>query len=265
MSTHFSGRDVVGVRINRVKQILKQGGTIYGSATRLPEPGLVEILGYAGFDFVLIDAEHGAMGWAEMERMILAGLATDAAPFVRVVKNEPELVMRTLDLGAMGVMIPHCRTAEDARRFVNGAYYAPRGARGIGPGRGTRWGAVPSDEYFRTIDDQVALLAMVEDPEVVDHIDEIVEVPGIDVLWVGTGDLAAAYGVAGQTSHPKVVEASERILAAGKRKGVAVGFPARSVEDAKAAAAKGYRAIGFGGAESYVMQYARQYLDAVKK
>jgi 4-hydroxy-2-oxoheptanedioate aldolase len=165
----------------------------------------------------------------------------------------------------MGVMVPHLRTAEDARRFVSGAYYAPRGARGIGPGRGTKWGAVPSDEYFRTIDDQVALLAMVEDPEVLDHIDEIVEAPGIDVLWVGTGDLAAAYGVAGQTSHPKVVEASERILAAGKRKGVAVGFPARSIEDAKAAKAKGYRAIGFGGAESYVMQVARQYLDAVKK
>lgn len=255
----------MGVRINRVKQVLKQGGTVYGSAVRLPEPGLVEVLGYAGFDFVLIDGEHGSMGWTEMERMILAGLATDAAPFVRVVKNEPEMVMRTLDLGAMGVLIPHCRTAEDARRFVDGALYPPRGQRGIGPGRGTKWGAVPSEEYFRTVDDQIVLLALVEDPEGVENIEAIVETPGLDIVWVGTGDLAAAYGVSGQTSHLKVVAAAERILTAGNRKGVAVGFPARSVDDAKAAAAKGYRAIGYGGAESYVMQFARQYLDAVRK
>lgn len=255
----------MGVRLNRVKQILKQGGTVYGSAVRLPEPGLVEILGYAGFDFVLIDGEHGSMDWTEMERMILAGLATEAAPFVRVVKNEPERVMRTLDIGAMGVLIPHCRTAEDASRFVDGALYPPRGQRGIGPGRGTKWGSVPSEEYFRTIDDQIVLLALVEDPEGVENIEAIVEVPGLDIAWVGTGDLAAAYGVPGQTSHPKVVAAADRILAAGKRKGVAVGFPARSVDDARAAAAKGYRAIGYGGAESYVMQFARQYLDAVRK
>lgn len=254
----------MSVRKNRVKQILREGGTIFGSGTRLSEPGLVEILGYAGFDFVIIDGEHGSMGWAEMERMILAGLATDAAPIVRVLKNEAELVMRTLDLGAMGVLIPHLRTPDDARRFVDGAMYPPQGHRGFGPGRGQKWGTVSLEEYFKSVNDEVVLLALIEDIEGVENIDAIVDVGGIDVLWVGTGDLAMAYGVPGQTAHPKVMEAAAQVLEACQRANVACGFPARSVEDAKWAMAQGYRAIGYGGAESYVMQAGREYLRTVR-
>ncbi|MBI3465323.1 MAG: siderophore biosynthesis protein SbnG, partial [Planctomycetes bacterium] len=95
------------VRTNKLKRALREGKTVFGSSVRLPEPGLVEALGYGGFDYVLIDGEHGSMGWAEMERMILAAYAADTTPIVRVLKNEPELVMRALDLGAQGILVPH--------------------------------------------------------------------------------------------------------------------------------------------------------------
>lgn len=251
------------VRPNPAKQILKQGGCLYSSSVRLPEPGLVEILGYAGFDFVLIDGEHGSVGWADVERMILAAHAAGTVPVVRVLKNEPEMIMRTLDLGAQGILIPHCRTAADARAFKDGALYAPEGNRGVGPGRSRLWGTVPGEEYYATINDQILLLAMIEDPEAIENIEAVAAV-GLDVLWVGTGDLAAGYGVPGQTSHPKVAEAARRVLEAGKKTGIAVGWPAQSIEDARNAAAAGYRAIGFGGAESYVMDHARGYLRAVR-
>lgn len=252
------------VRPNKVKHILRDGGTVLSSSVRLPEPGLVEILGYAGFDFVLIDGEHGSMGWADMERMVLAAFAAETVPVVRVWKNEPELVMRALDLGAQGILIPHCRTVDDARRLRAAGLYAPEGNRGIGPARGRRWGTVPADEYYATINREVLLLAMIEDPEAVKDIDAIAAV-GLDVLWVGTGDLAAAYGVPGQLDHPKVREAAERVLAAGKKANVAVGFPAQSAEDAIERRRQGYRAIGYGGAESYVMTHARQYLSAMRR
>src|SRR5437867_8219637 len=130
------------VRTNKLKRALREGKTVFGSSVRLPEPGLVEALGYAGFDYVLIDGEHGSMGWADMERMILAAFAADTTPIVRVLKNEPELVMRALDIGAMGILAPHVCTKADACQLKDGALYPPDGHRGVGVGRGAMWGAI---------------------------------------------------------------------------------------------------------------------------
>jgi len=250
------------VRENKVKQMLRAGGTIYSSSVRLPEPGLCELLGYAGFDFVLIDGEHGAVDAATIDRLVQGCFAGGTVPVFRVLRNdEPEAVMKALDLGVQGVLIPHCRTADDARRLQQAAFYAPRGKRGYGPGRGSKWGLVPTAEYFATVDDTILLLALIEDVAGVENIDEIASV-GLDILWVGTGDLASDLGVPGQTGHPKVMEAAARVLAACRKHNVACGFPARDMEAAKWAREQGYRAIGFGCAEQYVMQAARKFLEA---
>src|SRR5207249_2310742 len=120
-------------RENKVKQTLQAGGTVYSSSVRLPEPGLCEILGYAGFDFVLIDGEHGAADAGTIDRMIQGCFAGGTVPIVRVLRNhDPEALMLALDLGAQGVLIPHCRTADDARALQDAAFYAPRGHRGFG-------------------------------------------------------------------------------------------------------------------------------------
>jgi 2-keto-3-deoxy-L-rhamnonate aldolase RhmA len=249
------------VRDNKVKQILCAGGTVYSSSLRLPEPGLCELLGYAGFDFVLIDGEHGAADATTIDRLVVGCFAGGTVPVVRVLRNdEPEAVMKALDLGAQGILIPHCRTAEDARRLQQAAFYPPRGKRGFGPGRGAKWGLVPTPEYFATIDDTILLIALVEDVAGVDNIDEIAAV-GLDILWVGTGDLASDYGVPGETNHPKVMAAAARILDACRRHNVVCGFPARDVEAARLAREQGYRAIGYGCAEQYVMQTSRKFLE----
>lgn len=251
------------VRENKVKLTLQAGGTVYSSSVRLPEAGLCEILGYAGFDFVLIDGEHGTADASTIDRQIQGCFAGGTVPMVRVQRNhDPEAVMLALDLGAQGVLIPHCRTAADARALQDAAFYAPRGHRGFGPGRGTLWGRVPTAEYFETINDRIVLLALVEDVEGVENIEEIAAV-GLDVLWVGTGDLASDYGVPGQTSHSKVLDAAARILAACKKHNVAAGFPARDPEMALWARDQGYRAIGFGCAEQYVMQTSRRFLESL--
>lgn len=253
------------VRENKVKAALKAGGMVFSSSVRLPEPGLCEILGYAGFDFVLLDGEHGAIDASTIDRLVQGCYAGGTVPIVRVLRNtEPEAVMQALDLGAQGILIPHCRTAADARALQDAAYYAPRGHRGFGPGRGSQWGRVPIAEYFSSSNDNIVLLALVEDIEGVENIDEIAAA-GLDVLWVGTGDLAADYGVPGQTGHPKVMEAAARILAACKRHGVAAGFPARDMDMAVWARDQGYRVIGFGGAEQYVMQTGRRFLESLSR
>jgi 4-hydroxy-2-oxoheptanedioate aldolase len=251
------------IRQNKLKRFLSEGKTVFGSSVRLPEPGLVEALGYAGFDYVLIDGEHGSMGWAAMERMILAAYAADTTPIVRVVKNEPELIMRALDIGAMGILVPHVCTEADARLLKYTALYPPDGRRGVGVGRGGRWGAIPMDEYFRTSNAEVVLMAMIEDAEAIENIEAIAAV-GLDILWVGTHDLAASYSLLGQITHPRVLAAGDRVVAAGKRANTAVGFPARNPDDAREALRRGYRAIGHGSAETYVLEHGRAFLDAVR-
>ncbi len=252
------------IRQNKLKRLLSEGNTVFGSSVRLPEPGLVEALGYAGFDYVLIDGEHGSMDWADMERMILAAHAADTTPIVRVVKNEPELVMRALDIGAMGILVPHVCTEIDARRLMDGAMYPPAGRRGVGIGRVGQWGAIPMDEYFRSINSEIVLMAMIEDAEAIENIESIAAV-GLDILWVGTHDLAASYGLLGQTTHARVLAAGDRVVAACKPHHIAVGFPARSPDDARDALRRGYRAIGYGSAETYVVQHGRAFLDSVRR
>ena len=253
------------VRENRVKQILSEGGIVYSSSVRLPEPGLCEILGYAGFDFVLIDGEHGSVDYGAIDRMVQGCLAGRTVPFYRVLHHDDEpTIMRVLDLGVQGILIPHCCSADDAHRLQRAAWYSPDGQRGFGPGRGIEWGRIPTDEYFRTINDSLFLFALVEDPEGVENIDEIAAA-GLDCLWVGTGDLAMGYGVPGERTHPKVMEAAERILEACKKHDVACGFPVGDADEAKWAAEQGYRMIGFGGAESCVMRASRDFLGSVRR
>lgn len=253
------------VRPNAAKQKLNAGGTIYSSSVRLPEPGLCEMLGYAGFDFVLLDGEHGAMDPSTLDRLIPACHAGATAPIVRIArKDDNEDIMRSLDLGAQGIMMPHCCTAADAARLKRAALYPPVGNRGFGPGRGTQWGRVSTADYFKDINDSILLLSLIEDFEGLDNIDAIAA-EKLDVLWIGTGDLALAFGVPGQRTHPKVMEAANTVLAACKKHNIVAGYPASDATDANRAREMGFRAIGYGGAEQYVMQGSRQFLDAVAK
>jgi 2-keto-3-deoxy-L-rhamnonate aldolase RhmA len=251
------------VRDNKVKQRLQSGETVFSSSVRLPEAGLCEILGYAGFDFVLLDGEHGALDASTADRMIQSCFAGETVPIVRVLRNDdPQAVMHMLDLGAQGILIPHCRTAADARALQQAALYPPVGRRGFGPGRESKWGRAPMENYFEQVNERVVLLALIEDPEGVENVEEIAAV-GLDVLWVGTGDLSIAYGVPGQRNHPLMIEAAEKIVAACRRHKIAAGFPAADAADARWAVEQGFQVIGFGGAESYIMQTSRRFLEAV--
>lgn len=254
----------MNIRSNRMKKKLKAGELVFSASVRLPEPGLVEVMGYAGIDYVLIDAEHGSIGWTEMERMILAAYAADTTPVVRVHENNEAMIMRALDVGAMGILVPHCRNAAEAQQIVNGALYPPQGKRGVGPSRGIKFGAVSASDYYAGINDEIVVCVMIEDAEAVDNIDEIVEIEGIDVLNVGTSDLAASLGVPGQPLHAKVAEASETVLAAATRKGIAVGYPTRSIDDGLQAIQRGFRVISCGNAAPLLLQAVQQYLAALR-
>ena len=249
------------IRVNGAKRKLLNGEVVYSSSVRLPESGLCELLGYAGWDFVLLDGEHGAMDALSIDRMVQGCFAGGTAPIVRVLRpNDPEAVMHALDLGAQGILMPHCRTAEDACNFKNAGLYPPEGTRGFGPGRATNWGRISGADYLASANSETLLLALIEDPEAIDNVESIAAV-GLDGLWVGVGDLALGYGVGTDRDHPKVTNAAARILAACQAHNIACGYPARNSGEARWAVQQGYRLIGFGGAEQYVMTESRRFLS----
>lgn len=252
------------IRANGAKRKLNNGGVVYSSSVRLPESGLCELLGYAGWDFVLLDGEHGAMDSQSIDRLVQGCFAGGTTPIVRVLRpNDSEAVMHALDLGAQGILMPHCRTADDARSLKNAGLYPPDGTRGFGPGRATNWGRVSGADYLAAANSETLLLALIEDPDGVENVEAIAAV-GLDGLWVGVGDLALGYGVGTDRDHPKVTNAAAKILAACQTHNIACGYPARNIEEAQWAVQQGYRMVGFGGAEQYVMSESRRFLSGTQ-
>jgi 4-hydroxy-2-oxoheptanedioate aldolase len=251
------------VRTNRMKQKLREGQSVFGGLLRTPEPSLVEVLGYAGYDYVVLDAEHGAHSFEALDTLILSAYASNVTPIVRINDNTPGLIMRVLDLGAQGVLVPHIRNADDARHAVSAALYPPDGSRGIGPNRGSQFGAIPNDEYFKSINQEVAVMLMMEEAGAVEAIDAITDVKGITALSIGLSDLSGSLGVPGQANHPSVQAAVDKLMGMAARKGIPVSLSVRGVEEVRDALKRGARLASIGTLETVLYQALKGWLRHV--
>jgi 4-hydroxy-2-oxoheptanedioate aldolase len=211
------------VQLGGLRRRLRAPEPLIGALLSLPEPGVATILGTAGFDYVVIDAEHGPFTLESLRTVVEALGATPAHTIVRVAANDPTIIKQTLELGVDGIQVPGIGSAAEAAAAVRAVRYAPEGERGIGVGRSTRYGRdLPG--YLHEANARTAALAMIEDALGVESIAEIAATPGLDAIIVGPLDLSAGLGVIGQTEHPKVIEAIERIVRAGRDAGVPVGL-----------------------------------------
>jgi 2-keto-3-deoxy-L-rhamnonate aldolase RhmA len=251
------------VRPNLMKQKLRQGQPVFGGLLRTPEPTMIEVLGYAGYDYVVLDAEHGAHSFEALDTLILTAFASQVTPIVRVNDNTPGLIMRVLDIGAQGVLVPHIKNADDARRAVSAALYPPDGARGIGPNRGSQFGAIPGDEYFKSINEEVAVMLMMEEAGAVETIDAITQVKGITALSIGLSDLSGSLGVPGQPNHPSVQVAVEKLMAAAARQDLPVSLSVRSPDEVRDALKRGARLASVGTLETVLYQALKGWLQQV--
>lgn len=211
------------------KHLLKQRAPLLGTFVKMPTTQAIEILGATGFDFVVIDGEHAPLDRATVDMMILSSLAAGMAPLVRV--GNPDQILTALDCGAAGVMVPHVSSADEARAVAGACRYAG-GTRGFaGLSRASGWGARKPVAHMAAQDDGVVCVAMIEDAGAVERIDEIAAVEGIDVLFVGRGDLGATFG-ADPDAASKVAALSERVAAAARRADKPLVMLATSTADA---------------------------------
>ncbi len=210
---------------NRIRDDLDKEGHTTGTWLTLASPMAAEVLAMAGFRWLCIDAEHSPIGLNEICHMIRAIESRGATPIVRVPEDNLVMIGRVLDAGAMGIVVPHVRSSEQAQKIARACRYAPAGSRSVGTGRGFTWGR----SYGAEIDRLVTVIAQIEDQEGVDCAEQIVRTEGIDIGMLGTKDLAYSMGVSqGSKEHE---EAISHFLDACQCAGIPAGIPVKSREE----------------------------------
>jgi 2-keto-3-deoxy-L-rhamnonate aldolase RhmA len=199
-----------------------------GSWVTSGSPTVAEALGHCGFDFLVVDMEHSPIDIADAVALLRAIAGTPAQPLVRLAWSDQVMVKRVLDAGARTLMFPFIQTVQEARAAISYTRYPPEGVRGVaGIHRASRYGR--ANDYFKTANNDIAVVLQLETPEAIDRLPEIAAVPGVDALFVGPGDLSAAMGRIGEIGHPEVqtliAKAAHTAHAAGKAIGIVGGNP----------------------------------------
>lgn len=200
------------MRENTLKRKLNAGKAVFGVMITFPSAPVVEMLGYLGFDWVLLDNEHGTITVDNSEDLVRAADLTGIAPIVRPVANKPEIIAPFLDRGAWGVQVPHVNTAAEAQVAVDAVKYYPEGRRGIfSRSRPAGYGfAGSTGDYVKDANRNTLVCLMLEEVEAIDNLGQLVSVAGVDVFFIGSGDLSQSMGYPGQQTHPEVQAQMEK-------------------------------------------------------
>ena len=246
--------------VNPLTAKLATGGCVTCFMVTMPSVAMVQVLAASGVDALIVDMEHGPIDLATAHAMIAATTGTPAVPLVRVPWTEPWLAKPVLDAGAYGINFPMVSTAALARETVRAVRYPPLGGRGWAPSYAPlRWG-LPTEEYLRTADRELLNIVTIEEPAAIEALDEILAVPGIDVVVIASFDLSMAMGRPGKFDDPElkrlVAGAEARIRASG----LPMGGVALTAEAAEAKRAAGYRLLLVGFDVLMVEAVARQAL-----
>ncbi len=217
---------------NNFRRDLRAGKRLIGCWASLGSPITSEVLGLAGFDWILLDAEHAPNDVLTLVPQLMALKDSASAPVVRPPWNDTVIIKRLLDAGFHNFLIPFVESVDEARRAVAATRYPPAGVRGVSVSqRSNRYGSVA--DYFKIVNENIAVMVQIESRAGVEAAAAIAAIDGIDGLFIGPSDLAAAFGHLGNANHPEVQEAMKRVYAAAKGAGKAVGTLAPVEADAR--------------------------------
>ena len=252
------------MQTNKTKAKLKAGETVFGCFVRYPDPGLVEFLGYQGWDFQVFDAEHGTVEPRDCENMTRAAELRGVTPIIRVTTNLQPIILRFLDTGAHGLLVPWVQSRAEAEAAVRSVKYQPEGIRGLAGVRAADYGQTqPLGEYVKKANAETLVVLQIETAQAIDQLPEILKVGGIDVIFIGPSDLSQSLGLPGQAQHPTVQAAMERIADCVAESDAALGLMVRTPEIAREWQKKGAQFISIA-LESVIGPAVRNYLEQVR-
>lgn len=250
---------------NTLRESLKKGIATFGSWLQFGDASVAEVMAQAGFDWIGIDLEHSVIGIETVAHLIQVIELTGCVPLVRLSANDPVLAKRVMDAGAHGIIVPTVNSPQDAERAVRCIKYPPAGFRGVGLGRAHGYGT-RFHEYAKELEDYSVVIVMIEHRDGVEMAEKILQVPGVDGVFVGPYDLSSSYGIPGQFDHPLMRDAMGRILKAAKDAGVAPGIHVvhPPVDQVRARLAEGFRFIAYGGDMLFLVPAMREAMAALR-
>ncbi len=240
------------------------GEWLAGTFLNLGSPLTAEIAARSGFDWLMLDQEHGPGSEETLLQQLHAVSASSATPIVRIANNEPARFKRVLDLGAGGVMVPYVNNAEEARAAVSSVRYPPHGLRGVSRFNRAAGFGQDFDEYYAHGHERLVTMAQIETPESLGQLDAIAAVDGVDVLFIGPLDLTTNMGIQGQFDHPLFADARRAVAAAARKAGKAAGILATAPAQIPVLREEGFSVMAFGSDGGSVTTGLRQSLAAMR-
>lgn len=250
---------------NSTKGKLKAGDSVFGCFVRYPDPALVEVLSYQAWDFLVFDAEHGTLEARDVENMVRAAELHAVTPIARVTTNQPATILRFLDTGAQGVHVPWVNSGDEAEQVVRSVKYHPRGIRGLAGVRAADYGQRGAlDGYVTYANNETLIVLHIETMQAVKRLPEIIDVPDVDVIFIGPNDLSQSLGFPGQPQHPDVQAVIQQIADTVLRSKVALGIMVSNFNAAKEWKHRGARYLAIS-MENLLTPAVREYLTEVRK
>jgi len=254
------------MRKNNLKIALKEGRTVFGPFLKITDPAAVEIMGYAGFDFVIIDAEHGPISMHSAQNMVRAAETANITPIIRVANNDEALILRALDIGAQGIEIPQINSKPQAIKAVRSVKYSPQGERGVCRYvRAANYSSMDKFEYFKSANKETMIIAHIEGVEGINNLDKILSVPGIDVIFIGPYDLSQSLGIPGEVSHSLVIEKMKEVVLKCKKNKVAVGTFTDDIKTAKFWVSLGVQYMSFSVDVGILYEVSKNIVNDLRK
>ena len=234
------------MQANKVRQKIRSGQNAFGCFMGMGSTTVAELLGHAGCEWLVVEMEHNGIDMAEVEQMLMAMNGTDTVPMVRIPSADQVFIQRSLDIGGLGIAVPMVKTAEEAEAIVRASRYPPHGTRSFGPLRASNY-TIDYEGYFDQANDNILILLILETAEAVENLEEIANVPGIDVLYIGAFDLCLSLGLNPfDMPLPEIDEVIEHARGVAARCDVALGIGSGSPEELRLRAEQGFTFLGYG-------------------
>ena len=251
------------MRPNKIKQMWQDGKPTTLGRLSIADGFSAELMARQGFDALCVDMQHGTAELGDVLPMLQAVSQTDTVPFVRVAWNDPAAIMKALDLGAYGIIVPLVNNAEEAAKAVAACRYMPVGMRSSGPVRAAHYGGA---NYFDEANDEIIVMAMIETQEGLANLDAICATPGLDAVYIGPADLSYALGMPPRADNPDPTHMAtcDKIRDAAHKAGIKVVMHCAGAEFAAGAIKRGYDMIMLTSDMNCLIAGARQQLDAFK-
>jgi len=246
---------------NKTKVKLKTGQSVFGVISTSDDPQLAELFGIAGFDYYMLDAEHGLIDPAQAVNVIRACELADMTPMIRIGSKDPKLILPYLDAGMMGIMMPGLETVKEVQMFVEAVKYAPLGKRGVGLSRASGHMANPSEatEYVEFSNQETMVIIQFEDDKLLDMFPSLCAVDGLDACVVGPRDLSLTMGFPDGPNHPEVQSMIDKAIGVMNKAGIIAGITAGTRADAEKQIQRGAKMI-LVGAQSLVLAGSKSFL-----